>query len=961
MKDEDKTKSQLIAELRELRKQTAALTPAPEDTQSIALGLTRFYFENVSIGIHQMAMDGRILNANPYAAQMLGYTTKELTALSIFDIDPFLSADTMETDIGTLAVCQWDNFETVHLKKDGSKIPVEITSNRVEYGGQQYAFIFVKDISNRKKIEKKLRQNERMLRRIMDIIPSMIFEKNAYGRYLMVNRAIAHSLGMTVDELEGRLHRDVHPDPDEMEQMPADDRRAMESKEPVFIVEESYKDNTGATRMKVTDFDPNFDAEAWADNVASLKAAGTTIIESFHQCRNGEVFPIEVIQNQIRFQEQQFHVSFVQDITERKQSETAMRENEHLLVNILESMDEGVTVLDREFKFQIFNTAMENFTNTPKQEVLGKKPWEVFTYIQGSVIEEHIRKAMAGKLQGAVEVQLPLPHKPNAWFRESSTPLRNDHGEIIGVIEVVSEITRRKQDEEKLHCLIHDLKESEGRFKSLLAASFGGITIHDKGLILECNQGLSEITGYSVDELIGMDVMLLIAEKSRGMVMDRIISGYEKPYEAFGVRKNGDEYPIRLAARNIPYKGKQVRTVEFRDISEQKKAEAELHRLKNYLSNIIDSMPSVLVGVDRDGLVTQWNRQARKATGLSLEKVIGLPLAKVFPRLAEQMHQIETAVRKCRVISTPKVSYKTSTGTCYENITIFPLVDSDEEGAVIRVDDVTEQVRLEEIMIQSEKMLSVGGLAAGMAHEINNPLAGMMQTANVMKSRLEDLSIPANIKVADEVGVSLEKIRTFMEKRSILRMIDAINESGRRMAEIITNMLSFSRKSDAAVSSCDPINLLDRTLELAATDYDLKKQHDFKLIKIVKEYANNLPMVPCEGAKIQQVLLNILRNGAQAMQDQDADRCGTPCFVLRLFREKNMLRIEIQDNGPGMDKTVQSRIFEPFFTTKPVGVGTGLGLSVSYFIITQNHGGTLDVISSPGKGANFIIRLPLEE
>jgi signal transduction histidine kinase len=173
-------------------------------------------------------------------------------------------------------------------------------------------------------------------------------------------------------------------------------------------------------------------------------------------------------------------------------------------------------------------------------------------------------------------------------------------------------------------------------------------------------------------------------------------------------------------------------------------------------------------------------------------------------------------------------------------------------------------------------------------------------------------------------------------------------------------MLSFARKSDAAFLLCDPVPLLERTLELATTDYDLKKQQDFKTIKIVREYEENLPMIPCEGAKIQQVLLNILRNGARAMQGQNRCDHDAPCFVLRLAREKCMLRIEIQDNGPGMDKAVQSRIFEPFFTTKPVGVGTGLGLSVSYFIVTQNHGGTMDVISSPEKGAKFIIRLPLQ-
>jgi signal transduction histidine kinase len=115
------------------------------------------------------------------------------------------------------------------------------------------------------------------------------------------------------------------------------------------------------------------------------------------------------------------------------------------------------------------------------------------------------------------------------------------------------------------------------------------------------------------------------------------------------------------------------------------------------------------------------------------------------------------------------------------------------------------------------------------------------------------------------------------------------------------------------------------------------------------------------------VFLNILRNGAQAMQTKWSDKNGKidgkkkPSFTLRLIHEKDakMLRIEIEDNGPGMDKTTRKRVFEPFFTTKPIGEGTGLGLSVSYFTITENHGGTVDVNSTPGQGANFIIRLPL--
>jgi len=273
--------------------------------------------------------------------------------------------------------------------------------------------------------------------------------------------------------------------------------------------------------------------------------------------------------------------------------------------------------------------------------------------------------------------------------------------------------------------------------------------------------------------------------------------------------------------------------------------------------------------------------------------------------------------------------------------------------------DITDRKRMEEIMVQNEKMLSLGGLAAGMAHEINNPLAGMIQTAEVMGKRLQaQPRIPANDKAALELGTSMETIEAFMDVRGIPRMLTAIRESGQRVAEIVSNMLSFVQKSDAVVSSHDIGQLLDKTLELATTDYDLKKNYDFKKIEIQREYDPDLPLVPCEAAKIQQVLLNIFRNGAQAMQTAGVE---TPIFTIRtsLDRTRGKVCMEIRDNGPGMDEHVQKRIFEPFYSTKPVGLGTGLGLSVSYFIIVENHNGEMRVESRPGQGAHFFISLPV--
>ncbi len=267
-----------------------------------------------------------------------------------------------------------------------------------------------------------------------------------------------------------------------------------------------------------------------------------------------------------------------------------------------------------------------------------------------------------------------------------------------------------------------------------------------------------------------------------------------------------------------------------------------------------------------------------------------------------------------------------------------------------------EKKSLEEMMVQSEKMVSIGGLAAGMAHEINNPLAGILQNAQVIRNRLKE-KLAANESVADEFGLELDNVRKYMEKRDIFKMIDSVLDAGKRAAAIVSNMLSFSRKSSSAFMPEDVCELLDKTLELAESDYNLKKKFDFKRIKIVKDYGAEIPKIRCKASEIQQVFFNILSNGAQAMMSWD--KILDPCFIFKVSGQETAVRIEISDNGPGMKEEIRKRVFEPFFTTKTVGEGTGLGLAVSYFIITENHKGSIDVSSRPLKGTKFTITLPL--
>ena len=171
-------------------------------------------------------------------------------------------------------------------------------------------------------------------------------------------------------------------------------------------------------------------------------------------------------------------------------------------------------------------------------------------------------------------------------------------------------------------------------------------------------------------------------------------------------------------------------------------------------------------------------------------------------------------------------------------------------------------------------------------------------------------------------------------------------------------MLAFSRTTTTEFQPARIEEILDTTVRLAANDYDLKKKYDFRHIEIVRDLDPELDTVICEPMEIEQVLLNLIKNAAQAMATE-----GSPLphrIILRTRKEADYARIEVEDNGPGMDEMTRRRVFEPFFTTKAVGAGTGLGLSVSYFIVTEQHKGTIDVNSAPGQGTCFIIRLPLQ-
>ena len=435
---------------------------------------------------------------------------------------------------------------------------------------------------------------------------------------------------------------------------------------------------------------------------------------------------------------------------------------------------------------------------------------------------------------------------------------------------------------------------------------------------------------------------------------------YEQEYRV--IRPDGEERWIHSRAQTVfgvaEGQRRALRTTgTIMDITEQHHLKTALEANQQKLTDILDSLPSIVFVVDAELRITQWNHAARTYTGLPDADALNQKVDSLFPMLTNQLAHIRKAQNEQTAFNHSRIPWTDSGITVFFNISITPLCNFINSEVVIRMDDVTEQIRLEEMLVHSEKLLSVGSLAAGMAHEINNPLSGVLQNMQVVINRLNP-DLPLNQRVADKLNVSLPRMRAYMEERNILRSMAAVTDAGTRAATIVRDMLGFVRISHDAHARCDLRDLVDKSLALARHDYDLTRQTDFRKIEIERRYDTHIRSVSCDPGKIQQVLLNFIKNAGQAMFDAEV---AFPRIIVRIQMRDDMVRIEFEDNGPGLKDEVARRVFEPFFSTKKIGQGTGLGLSISYFIITREHRGAMRAENVSGGGARFIVELPWGE
>jgi PAS domain S-box-containing protein len=492
------------------------------------------------------------------------------------------------------------------------------------------------------------------------------------------------------------------------------------------------------------------------------------------------------------------------------------------------------------------------------------------------------------------------------------------------------------------------------------------------GRYMGCNSAFERFTGVARDDLSGKSPFDLYPENTASELVEVDARLMLEPMDSTWTSErklkslNGEERDLvffkALFQDGAGGKGGLVGCIL--DVTDERRAVERLRESERNYRELVENANSIILRLDPSGMITFMNEFALKFFGYAQEEIIGKPVLTLLSAQESGGRDLQAMVD---AICKDPESYPLSEN---ENITrdgktVWVSWANrgcyDTDGKLVEIlsigQDITERKRLQDMMLISEKMMTMGGLAAGMAHELNNPLGGILQNAQNMARRFSP-ELAANRTVAGELGVDLAMLQEYMKRRGIYDILSYIAASSERAADIVAKMLAFSRGGEDEKQSLCLREIVERSIDLASCDYDLKKRYNFRNIRIIRDYGEDLPEISINPFEIEQVLLSLLKNAAQAISGLPEDPAGHR-ITIRARQEGHYAVIDLEDDGPGVPPELRTRIFEPFFTSREIGSGTGLGLSVSYAIIANNHG-SIFLDPSYTNGARFTIRLPLQ-
>ncbi len=923
-------RSQLLEEFIEYGK------PGESEVNSGRIKNTDYYraifdASNDSVFIHD-AKTGVVLDVNQTMMNTYGYSFEEVQNYDVGDLSSGESPYSRKEASGHIKKAIEEGpqrFDWLSKRKNGEVFWTEVSLRYFELNGEERVIAVVRDISNRKKIENQLEENAIRFEAIFNQSIQFLSILAEDGEILEVNDRVKELPGYGKEKIIGQNY----------------------CSEVFWNTEDAPLEDVNIA-LKI----------AQSGNVAEFNALETDENGIKHYTYNS-ITPIKADDGSILFL-----VAAANDITDQKNAEQETLDSEAKYKALFESANDSIFLMDEDLFIDCNKKTLELY-NCTYDQIIGQPPYKFSPEMQpdGRSSQEKALEKITAAFDGISQFfEWKHTQYDGTPFDAEVSLNRVELKGKAYLLAIVRDITKRKAAE-------REIRKSQ-LFIQRIADTLPGVLFvfdHKEQRSIYTNRSILQALNYPEDQAKKMNAELL----RKYIHPDDNIDMGEYVSRIAAVGPGGIfEHEYRIKAPDGKYRWFHNWVTSFKydnngiplqslgiaqDITERKVAEEENEKL----ATIIEAMP-YFVGITSPDLKPIYiNKAGRGMLGMGEdEDVTKYEISDMHPENSYEILEkegIPTAIEEGTWTS--ELFLKKVDGS-NQSIPIFQLLlvnkgdNSKLKFLSTVIMDISERIRLQEMMIQAEKMNTVGGLAAGMAHELNNPLGIILQSAQNLERRISR-ELPKNLAYADEIGLDFSLMKSYLDERGIHRYIEGIKDAGVRASTIINNMLGFSRKGEAVKRLNLLPEIVQNTVELAKNDYNLKKKFDFRKINIEYEFDSELPGVYCERSKIEQVLINLFKNAAQAMFS--AEKKETPEITIRLFISGDKAVIEVEDNGPGMDTETKRHIFEPFFTTKAVGEGTGLGLSVSYFIIVEDHKGEIEVESEKGKGTKFSLKLPV--
>jgi PAS domain S-box-containing protein len=782
------------------------------------------------------------------------------------------------------------------LRKDGSRFWADVVVSTIRNeAGALTGFVSVSRDLSRKSAEDRLRLT-------VESAPSGMVLVDQAGTIVLVNRQLEEQFGYSAEEMVGH--------PIEMLLPPA------------------FRNSHPADRVQY----------AVAPTVRPMGLGR----ELYGLRKEGREFPVEIGLNPIETPDGSLFLCSVVDITERRRAEQALRESEARYRAIVENALDAVITMDDKGLLVGWNSQAERIFGWTADEVMRRPLADIiiplrFRESHNRGLQHYLATGEGPVLDKRIEI-IALHRNGHEFPAELAIGLLHQSGHVL-FSAFLRDITERKRVEQAR-------RATEARLYGVVESAMDAIISvdHEQRIVL-FNAAAEQMFRCAASEALGQPIERFIPERYRHDHKKDIERFGESGTttrrmgalrNVFGTRADGEEFPAEAAISQIDTAQGKLFTVILRDITQRKQAEETLQHERNFISAVLETQAALVVILDREGRILQFNRACVRATGYTFEEVQGKPFWEFF-LVPEEAEDVKEVFRELRDVGLPnqyenywltkngerrRIAWANSTMMSPSREVDYIMGYSREVEYIISTGiDITDLKETQDRLRQTERLAELGTLASGMAHEIGTPMNVILGRAEHLLQRTDD-----------------ERTRKGLE--IIIGQVE-------RITRIMNQLLTFARRRPIDRRPIDLRRTIVDTLEVL---YERIQKNG---IAVDTVFPDAVPPAVADPDQISQVLLNLLVNAIHAMPDGGSLR-------LTLSRRDRHLALAVADTGHGIPKDVLPKVFNPFFTTKEVGKGTGLGLTVVHGIITE-HGGTIAVDSEPGRGTTFTVTLPIHE